>query len=98
MMCDLGTCNTDIGSISVSPGGFVSSLFTRILGLVGGLAVILIIISGYRLMASRGNPEKLQGAREQLTAAIVGLLFVIFSFVFLQVIGYNLLGLPGFNP
>jgi hypothetical protein len=49
-------------------------------------------------MVSQGNPEKIQAAREQLTAAIVGLMFVVFSLVILQVIGYDILRLPGFKP
>lgn len=89
---------TDFGvDIPTSFAGFASTIFGIILSLGGGIALILIIISGYRIMASQGNPESLQQAKEQLTAAIVGLLFVIFSLVFLEVIGVNILNLPGFN-
>lgn len=91
------TCHTAIGDIKTSPGGFVESIMQFVLTLAGGIAVLLIMISGYRLIASQGNPEKLQGAREQLTAAIVGLLFVIFAVVILETIGFNILGLPGFG-
>lgn len=96
--CNGTSCDTAIGTIGTTPEGFINGLFAKILGIVGGIAVLLIIISGYRLMASQGNPEKVQGAKEQLTAAIIGLLFVIFSLVILQVIGYDILRLPGFNP
>jgi hypothetical protein len=48
-------------------------------------------------MISQGNPEKIQAAREQLTAAIVGLLFIIFSLVIIQVLGYDILHIPGFG-
>jgi cell division protein FtsX len=68
-----------------------------LLGLAGGIAVILIIIAGYRLMASQGNPEAVQAAREQIISAIVGLVFVIFSLVILQVIGVDILKIPGFG-
>jgi hypothetical protein len=68
-----------------------------ILSVVGGVAILLIMLSGYRLMVSQGNPENIKSAKEQLTAAIIGLLFIIFSLVILQVIGVNILGLPGFN-
>ncbi len=95
-----GNCNIDTGlglRINSSPGGFIKSILGLLLGVIGGIALIIIIISGYRLMVSQGNPEKIQAAREQLTAAIVGLMFVIFSLVILQVIGYNILRLPGFS-
>lgn len=98
LQCNGTSCDTALGPISTNVKGLVTSLFKVILSLIGAIAIILIIISGYRLMASQGNPEKIQGAREQLTAAIVGLMFVIFSFVILQIIGVNLLALPGFAP
>jgi hypothetical protein len=48
-------------------------------------------------MTSQGNPEKVQAAREQLTSAIVGLLFIIFSLAILTIIGVDILKLPGFT-
>lgn len=90
--------NTAIGEISTEPQGFVKRIFSLVLGIAGGIALILIIISGYKLMASQGNPEAVQAARDQLNSAIVGLLFIIFSFVILQVIGVDILRIPGFNP
>jgi len=91
------TINTAIGPIDTDPAGFIKSVFGLLLGVAGGIAVVLIIISGYRLMASQGNPEQVQGAREMLTSAIVGLLFIIFSFVILQIIGVSILQIPGFG-
>ena len=89
--------DTAIGNISTEPAGFVRKIFGLVLGLAGGIALILIIISGYRLMASQGNPEAVQASRDQLISAIVGLLFIIFSFVILQVIGVDILKIPGFK-
>jgi len=90
-------CNTAIGPITTSPDGFIKGILGAILSLAGGIAILLIIISGYRMMVSQGNPENIKNAKDQLTAAIIGLLFVIFSLVILQVIGVNILGLPGFK-
>ena len=95
--CNGSWCDTALGKISTNVSGFSKSLFGIVLGISGGIAVILIILSGYKLMTSRGNPEQLQQAKEQLTAAIVGLLFIIFSLVILQSIGVDILQLPGFR-
>lgn len=89
--------NTALGPWNADPSGFVTSLFGYLLGLTGGIAVLIIVISGYKIMASKGDPEKVAGARETLTAAIVGLLFLIFSFVILQIIGVDILHIPGFG-
>jgi hypothetical protein len=96
-ICNGNVCETGIGPINTTDfAGFAQSIFSILLSLAGLIAAILIIISGYKLVLSRGNPEKVQDAREQLTAAIVGLLFIIFSLVFLEFIGLDVLGLPNF--
>jgi hypothetical protein len=97
-----GKCESIASGLGINlptdASGLIKALMGVVLSLVGAIAIILIIISGYRLMVSQGNPENIKNAREQLTAAIVGLLFVIFSLVILQVIGVNILGLPGISP
>lgn len=90
--------NTALGPIDTDPQNFVKWLFSVVLGLAGGIALIIIMISGYKFMASQGDPEKVGEARQQLTSAIVGLLFIIFSFVILEVIGVDILKIPGFQP
>ena len=89
--------DTAIGPINTNPSDFVRKLLAIILSLSGGIALLLIIFSGYKLMTSQGNPEKLQGARETLTSAIVGLLLIIFSLVIIELIGVDILHLPGFS-
>lgn len=88
---------TAVGDVATDPFDFVKKLMSILLSLAGGIAVILIIISGYKFMASQGNPEAVQAAREQLTSAIVGFLFIIFSLVILQVVGVDILRIPGFE-
>jgi hypothetical protein len=89
--------NTAFGIWSTDPAGFVKSLFGILLSLTGGIAVLIIMYAGYQWMMSQGNPDKLQAAREQLIAALVGLLFIIFSFVILEIIGVDILHIPGFQ-
>jgi len=82
-------------NISTDPTGLVKSIFSLVLGVSGGIALLLIIYSGYKLMAARGEPEALQAARDQLISAIIGLIFIIFSLVILQIIGVDILRIPG---
>lgn len=89
--------NTAIGPISTDPGGVVSSIMSILLSFAGVVAIFLIIGAGYQMMTSQGNPEKVKEARERLTSAIVGLLFLIFSVAILQIIGITILQIPGFN-
>lgn len=89
--------DTAFGDIATDQGGLIKTIFTVILSLSGGIALLLIIYSGYQLVLSRGNPEKVQGAKETITSAIVGLLFIIFSVAILQAIGVEILRIPGFS-
>ena len=90
--------DTGLGvAIVTNPKSIVQSIFGIILSLSGGIALFLIILSGYKLLVSQGNPEAVKGAREQLTAAIVGLVFIVLSLVILQIIGVDILHIPGFS-
>ena len=97
-LCPNGRCPNKVPSglgvnLPTNAEGFIQTVLGIALSVAGGIATVLIIVSGYKLMVSRGNPQQLEGAREQLTAAIVGLLFVIFSLVILEFIGTDILGI-----
>jgi hypothetical protein len=85
------------GDLSTRPEYFVKTIFSILLSFSGGIALLLIMRSGYSMMTSQGKPEQLNSARDQLVAAIVGLVFLILSFVILQVIGFDILQIPGFG-
>jgi len=92
-----GEMDTALGKIPTNPVGFIKKLLSIILSIASLGATLIIIYAGYRMMMSRGNKEGIQAARETLTAAIIGLLFIIFSLVILNVIGADILKLPGFT-
>lgn len=54
----------------------------------GGLFIgfFFIVLSGYNLMTSQGDPQKAKEAQEQLTSAILGILFILLSVNILRVI------------
>ncbi len=89
--------NTAIGPIDTTPGGIIQNIYNMLLGLSGGIAVIMIIIAGYQLITSQGEPEKIKDAKERITAAIMGLLFIVFSFLIFEILIVNVLKLPGFG-
>ncbi|MBI3559280.1 hypothetical protein HY085_02695 [Candidatus Gottesmanbacteria bacterium] len=62
----------------------------------GGIIVLMVIATGYTLLTSQGNPEKLQAAKENLVALFSGLILIAFSLVLLQTIGADVLKLPTF--
>lgn len=90
--------NTAIGCIPITDkNSFAAFILRWALGIGGGIATILIIISGYLIISSTGNPRRIQAGKELLTAAITGLLLIIFSAFILRIIGINILQIPGFG-
>ena len=54
-----------------------SSLLTAIAGavatIIGSLAALMIIVSGFLFITSAGSPEKIKNAKAALTYAIIGM-------------------------
>lgn len=91
--------NTAIGCIPISDGNaFVEWLFPKLLGVMGGIAFLLMLYGGFVVITSGGNPEKLQAGQETITSAVTGLVFAIFSLFVLELIGINILHIPGLSP
>ena len=86
---------TALGCIPTEPMDLVKWLFPYLLGFGGLAAFGLIVFSGFQLMTSSGDPQKIQGAKETITSAVTGLIFIILSLFLLRLIGVNILGLPG---
>lgn len=77
-----------------SYGGFIVTDLTQVLTPIAKIiyyaalliGFVMIVIAGYTIMTSEGNPQKVQQGQEQLTAAILGILFVLLSAAILRVI------------
>ncbi len=78
---------TDAPSISE----IILNFIQMFLSFVGGLAVLLILISGILYMISTGDSSRSEFAKKALTGSVVGLVFVILSFVILKVIAKALI-------
>jgi hypothetical protein len=57
------------------------------------IGMFFIVKSGYGLMTSEGNPQKVKESQESLSAAIIGLIFVLLSVALIRVILSSILGL-----
>lgn len=88
---------TGLGCIPLDPVAFMSKILSIGLGIGGGLAFLMILLGGFQIQMSSGNPERLNTGKEMVQSAISGLLLIIFSVFILRLIGVNILGLPGFG-
>lgn len=88
---------TGIGCIPVDNlQGFLEFVLKWAFFASGGIIVLMVIATGYTLLTSQGNPEKLQAAKENIVALFSGLILIAFSLVLLQAIGADILKLPTF--
>ncbi len=87
---------TAIGCIHTNPAEFVKDLMKFVIGIGGGLAFLMMLLGAYQMLSSAGNPETLKAGQDRLTSAVTGLLFIIFAVLLLQIIGLDILGIPGF--
>ncbi|MCL5069383.1 MAG: pilin [Actinobacteria bacterium] len=97
---DPGKClsvKTGLGEIGTELPTFIGFIFRIVLGFAGIAVFILIVVSGYILMTSGGDKEKVQAARETITSAIIGFVFLLLSLAILQFIGFSILRIPGFS-
>ena len=96
--CPGGQCDTAIGPIDANNAiSLIGTLFRYVVSVAGVGAILLLLIGGYRMILSRGDKEKLHEARDTITSAVLGLVFIILSLVILQIIGVSILQIPGFE-
>lgn len=88
---------TAIGCIPTEPGALVSGLMKLAFGGAGGVALLLMVLGAFKIMTAAGNPESIKAGQEQFTSAVIGLLFIIFAVLLLEVVGVDILGIPGID-
>jgi hypothetical protein len=85
--------NTAIGCIPFGTTNDLTAFFLRWgVGIGGGVALILMLVAGFQIMTSSGDPKRLLAGKELLTAAISGVILLIFSVVIVRILGVDILG------
>jgi cytochrome bd-type quinol oxidase subunit 2 len=68
------TQGCDTGSTGI--GKLIRTIINVLSVIIGAIAVIMIIIGGFRYIVSAGNPEQAKNARNTILYAIIGLVIV----------------------
>jgi len=101
--CNEGACEFDplcAEVIQVPYDGPKIKSLPKLIGLIYNVlfpaallvGVLMIIKGGYELMTSEGNPQLAKTGQEDLTAAIIGTVFIIMSGLILRMIIVQILG------
>ena len=81
---------------------YFGNILTAMIPLIGMLAFIMILVGGFKILTSGGDPKGLQGGKQTIGWAVGGLVLAIVSWLVLVLIE-NLTGAPvtqfnfGFN-
>ncbi len=88
---------TAIGCVPTSDfPALITILLKFAFGVAGAVIALTIISTGYTVLTSAGNPEKIQAAKESVVSVISGVILIAFSLVLLHTIGADILHLPTF--
>lgn len=61
-------------------GGIFQTIADTLIYLVGAIAVIMLILGGLKYVTSQGNKESVQGAKDTILHAIIGIVVAILAF------------------
>lgn len=75
-----------------SPVAVTLNIISAFLGVIGLIALIIIIYAGFTIMTSAGNTEKVEKGKQMLTWAVIGIIIILSSLGIIQFIDYSLRG------
>lgn len=62
---------------NTGPIDIVVAAVNWVLGILALIAVILVLLGGFKWMTAGGNEEKIEEAKKLLTAAVIGLVIIL---------------------
>jgi len=71
----------------LTPGGIISTLISMIMVVAAVAFFFMLVIGGIRWITSGGDKGQTEGARNQITAALVGLVIVFSAWAIIKLIG-----------
>lgn len=101
---DLGTDYVAASGLSnADPRILVAKIIRAAMGLLGIVAVVIVVIAGFDWMTAGGNDEKVGTAKKWLTTGIIGLIIIlgaysISNFVVKQLVNVTTAGDSSINP
>jgi len=80
----------------ISLGELITQLLPLIFVLAGLTLFIFLIIGGFGLLTSAGNPDKMKTAQGKITSAIIGFVIIFISYWLMRILeivfGISILG------
>lgn len=90
-----GSVGGQIGLGDTDPRAMAASVINVILGFLGIIAVIIILLGGFKWMTAGGNEDKVGEAKKLITAGIIGLVIILASWAIATFVLTSLLDATG---
>lgn len=88
--------NTGLGTNDIRVT--IASIIRVAMGLLGIVAVVIILIGGFTWLTSAGSEEKVQAAKQWIFAGVIGLAIILSAYALAQFVINSLTAATGFNP
>ena len=85
--------NTGLGN--KDPREIAADIIKVILGFLGIIAVVIILLGGFKWMTAGGNEDKIEEAKKMITAGVIGLVIILAAFGIATFVISSLLGATG---
>ncbi len=73
----------------------IQQLYLLALGLGAIVALLMIVLAGYRYMTAAGNAQQVENAKEAFASAFIGLIVIFIAFILLYLINPDLVKFKG---
>lgn len=77
---------------------YLGAFYVYFIGVIGILAVVMIIYGGYHYIVSLGNPQRMNQGKEIISGALIGLMLALASYLLLNIINPALVDIRGIVP
>lgn len=84
-----------LGLGNEDPRQIVANVVNIALGFIGIIAVMIIIMAGFKLMTTGGNEEAIADAKKMMSSGVIGMIIVLASFGIAQFVVNNLFAVTG---
>jgi hypothetical protein len=88
---------TAFGCVPATVETFIKWLLPYLFGIAGGISFLLMVFGFIKVATSAGDPKEIEGAKETITSALIGLIVSIFALFILKLILVGILKIPGIS-
>lgn len=89
--------NDSLGLGNRDPRDIAASVLNVLMGFLGIIAVIIILIGGFKWMTAGGGEDKIAEAKKLMTAGVIGLVIILAAWGITIFVMQNLLNATGAN-